>query len=173
MALIARFSRLFNADVHAVLDRIEEPEALLKQAVRDMAEELAKTEQRVQWLQGELRQLEKKAASGRAAVDELESELNICFVAAEHDLARALIRRKLAQEQRNRLLSEQAEAVGAERAELETLLVERGEQLAQMQQKVDLFCDQTTVVGSAPEPVITADDVEVAFLKEQQRRSGS
>ena len=41
MALITRVSRLFQADFHAVLDRIEEPEVLLRQAVREMEEELA------------------------------------------------------------------------------------------------------------------------------------
>ena len=47
MALINRISRLFKADFHAVLDQIEEPEALLKQAIRDMEDDLASTEQRV------------------------------------------------------------------------------------------------------------------------------
>ena len=46
MALITRVSRLFQADFHAVLDRIEDPEALLRQAVREMEEELAHDEQR-------------------------------------------------------------------------------------------------------------------------------
>ena len=46
MALINRMSRLFTADVHAVLDRIEEPEALLKQAIREMEEEVQGAEQR-------------------------------------------------------------------------------------------------------------------------------
>lgn len=36
MALINRATRLFRADLHAVLDRIEEPDILLRQAVREM-----------------------------------------------------------------------------------------------------------------------------------------
>ena len=47
MALITRVSRLFQADFHAVLDRIEEPDLLLRQAVREMEEELARDEQRI------------------------------------------------------------------------------------------------------------------------------
>ena len=173
MALIARFARLFNADVHAVLDRIEEPETLLKQAVRDMQEELVKSEQRLQWLRGELQQLDKKTEVGQRAVDDLAAELDICFAAEEHDLARSLIRRKLSQEQLNRGLGEQREAVTNEIAEMDTLLAEQREQLAQMQQKVDLFCDQGPVSAGSAEPAITADEVEVAFLKEQRLRSGS
>ena len=47
MALINRISRLFKADFHAVLDQIEEPEALLKQAIRDMEDDVVNTEQRI------------------------------------------------------------------------------------------------------------------------------
>ena len=47
MALITRISRLFKADFHAVLDQIEEPEQLLKQAIRDMQDEIAVAEQRI------------------------------------------------------------------------------------------------------------------------------
>jgi len=36
MALVTRLTRLFQADFHAVLDRIEEPDLQLKQAVREM-----------------------------------------------------------------------------------------------------------------------------------------
>ncbi len=35
MAIVNRIRRLFHADVHAVLDIIEEPEAILKQAIRE------------------------------------------------------------------------------------------------------------------------------------------
>ena len=47
MALINRISRLFKADFHAVLDQIEEPEQLLKQAIREMEDDLVETEQRI------------------------------------------------------------------------------------------------------------------------------
>ena len=33
MALITRVTRLFRSDLHAVLDNIEEPKILLKQAI--------------------------------------------------------------------------------------------------------------------------------------------
>ena len=40
MALINRVSRLFKADFHAVLDQLEEPEQILKQAIRDMEDDM-------------------------------------------------------------------------------------------------------------------------------------
>jgi phage shock protein A len=47
MALLNRVSQLFKADFNAVLDQIEEPEQILKQAVRDMEDELASSENRI------------------------------------------------------------------------------------------------------------------------------
>jgi phage shock protein A len=47
MALINRVARLFRADFHAVLDQIEEPELMLRQAIRDMAEELQCSGERI------------------------------------------------------------------------------------------------------------------------------
>ena len=51
MALVTRLSRLFQADFHAVLDRIEEPDLQLRQAVREMQFALDQDQQRQQLLQ--------------------------------------------------------------------------------------------------------------------------
>ena len=47
MTLINRVSRLFRADLHAVLDRVEEPDLLLHQAVREMEDDLAADRRRL------------------------------------------------------------------------------------------------------------------------------
>ena len=40
MALIKRVARLFHSDMHAVLDRLEDPESLMKHSIREMEEDL-------------------------------------------------------------------------------------------------------------------------------------
>ena len=57
MAIIQRLSRLFLADFHSVLDHIEEPESLLKQALREMEEELEQSEKRIKCIEATLRQI--------------------------------------------------------------------------------------------------------------------
>ena len=61
MALVTRLTRLFQADFHAVLDRIEEPDLQLRQAVREMQYALDHDQQRQQLLQHEAEQLNKTA----------------------------------------------------------------------------------------------------------------
>src|SRR4029078_10486151 len=88
MALINRMSRLFTADVHAVLDRIEEPDVLLKHAVREMEEELARGEQRVRALAHEHESLGKRKAKMAASLADLGNQLDVCFESGNEDLAR-------------------------------------------------------------------------------------
>ena len=91
MALITRVSRLFRADLHAVLDRIEEPDVLLRQAVREMEEELARDEQRIKMLTHEHEQLVSRHRDIQQSLEEVEAELDVCFESGKDDLARVLI----------------------------------------------------------------------------------
>ena len=102
MALITRISRLFTADVHAVLDRIEEPEVVLKQAIREMTEEVARAEQRLRWLAAESDRLEQYLSGYAETISSLDSELDLCFMADEETLARSLVKRKLIAEQQHK-----------------------------------------------------------------------
>ena len=95
MALINRISRLFKADFHAVLDQIEEPEALLKQAIRDMEDDLAGSEQSIA---NSLHQQDVMAARRdeiHTSVNDLDQQLDFCFESGKEDLSRSLIRKKL------------------------------------------------------------------------------
>ena len=95
MAMINRVSRLFKADFHAVLDHIEEPEHLLKQAIRDMEDELAATEQRIILCASDQEALLVRKTELEASVSEINEQLDLCFDSDKDDLAKSLIRKKL------------------------------------------------------------------------------
>ena len=77
MALINRLTRLVKADFHAVLDNLEEPEQLLKQAIRDMEDELAETEQRVILCVKDQEALELRIAELRSSGTEICSSTSL------------------------------------------------------------------------------------------------
>ena len=95
MALINRLSRLFKADFHAVLDHIEEPEALLRQAIRDMEDELVATEQRIKNATHDHDTLRRRRAEIESSLSDIDSQLDLCFHSDKDDLAKGLIRKKL------------------------------------------------------------------------------
>ena len=180
MALITRISRLFSADFHAVLDRIEEPELLLKQAIREMEEELARSEQRCKWLQQEQGQLSAREDDIEQSLARLSEELDICFTSGKEDLARKLVRRQL--EARALLKSVRARHHGcsANLADLGTAVAENREQLEVMRQKAEILLAREQVAEpgnawqgdfTAAEHTVRDEEVEVAFLKEKQGRN--
>jgi phage shock protein A len=171
MALITRVARLFTADVHAVLDRIEEPEVVLKMAIREMAEELARDEQRMRWIETERQQLEQRQQESLQAAACFDEELDLCFAAGEEQLARSLVKRKLTVELQQKQAGQQIDGLRREQHALTESAGERRSQLADMQQKADLLADTPDCIHpAAAEAAISQDAVDVAFLRERQRR---
>ena len=178
MALITRVSRLFQADFHAVLDRIEEPEVLLRQAVREMEEELARDEQRNKVLQYEQGQLTARETEFKQSLHDIEEELDVCFESGNDDLARAWIRRKLEAQRFCKGLSRKRGALQETLAELNTRLQENQARLESMRQKAELLAAESVRARPAdnwtiPDITVRDEDVEVAFLREQQQRRRS
>jgi phage shock protein A len=172
MALINRMSRLFTADVHAVLDRIEEPDVLLKHAVREMEEELARSEQHVRALEHEHGTLGERHRKTRAALVELGEQLDVCFADGNEDLARKVLKRRLETERLERHLDERRATLEHELAARRAALDEQREQLDVMRQKAELLT--ASPEGSSKADFVVGDaEVEVALLRERQKRRPS
>ena len=139
MALINRFSRLFTADMHAVLDRIEEPDALLKQAVREMEEELSRMQAQSRLLHEELARLNSQEQETQGRLAELEEELDVCFDSGEEVLARSLVKRKLETERHSKAISTKRDAVSTSVAGIDVGITENHRHLAGMHQKLELL----------------------------------
>jgi phage shock protein A len=176
MALVTRLSRLFQADFHAVLDRIEEPDLQLRQAVREMQFALDHDRQRLQLLQHEAEQLDKRCASFSGKLQTLDEELDLCLAAAEDELARDLVRRKLVVDKQCQAARERAEAIESQRQALTRQIDEQNQQLASMAQKLELLVSSDEAVAGAniaAGDVIRDEEIEIALLREKQRRATS
>ena len=173
MALINRLSRLFQADFHAVLDRIEEPDIQLKQAVREMQLALDQDEQHLSLLQHETEQLNKAGTAANEALQTFDEELDICLAAEKEDLARDLIRRKLTSEKQLRSVKQQVETITAQMKRLDKQIDEQRQQLTSMKQKLELLVDDENigVVGQFNNADnIRNEEIEIALLREKELR---
>jgi phage shock protein A len=178
MALITRVARLFRADLHAVLDRIEEPDILLRQAVRDMEEQLAGDQQRLRLLNHEQEQIESRARELDPTLHDIEEQLQVCFDAGKDDLARALIRRRLETQRYSKHLQRRHAVLQDTRTALTARVNEQHAQLEAMRQKAELLTEDAASerpgdICDSREFGVRDEDVEVAFVQEKQRRSRS
>ncbi len=178
MTLITRVSRLFQADVNAVLDRIEEPVVLLRQAVREMEDELAQDEKQLKFLAHESAQLEKRKQEVDQSLQQIESELDVCFEHEKDDLARALIRRRLEAQQLRKTLGHKSESVQQSLTTLKIRVAENRTRMESMRQKAELLSEedlpgQQQEFSTIPDVRVRDEDIEVAFLREKQARAAT
>lgn len=184
MALINRISRLFKADFHAVLDQIEEPEVLLKQAIRDMEDDLAGTEKRIKVCTHTQAALRQRKGEVETSISEYDSQLDLCFDSGKDDLAKKLIRKKLEAERILNRLTSKFDSNDATLAEQQKMLDDNKATLESLRQKAELFAQQATVQAStgdefdevtwmARDSAVDDSEVEIAFLREQDLRSAS
>lgn len=183
MTLITRVTRLFRADFHAVLDRIEEPELLLRQAIREMEDELARQEQTIRLAAHEEGEYAARQDRLDGRLREIEEEMDLCFSSGKEDLARGLVKRKLETQRLGRHLAARREALRNTLARRESALAENRAALDGLRQKAELVAVRAPAGGnrdeadvadlSDRESPVTGEEVEVAFLREKQARSRS
>jgi len=182
MALINRVARLFKADFHAVLDQIEEPEMLLKQAIREMEDDLAETEQRIRVCAHDQEALTTRKSEVDSKVSEIDDEIDLCFASEKDDLAKGLIRKKLEAERLSKRLRSKHGAADKYLTEQRAMLDENQATLEGLRQKAELFAQRAPAENQsefddigwmAQELRVSDDEVEVAYLRLKDSRSQS
>lgn len=183
MAMINRVSRLFKADFHAVLDQLEEPELLLKQAIRDMEDELAATEQRIILCASDQQALLVRVTELEGSVAEVNEQLDLCFDSGKDDLAKSLIRKKLETERVLKQFRSRYAADDSYLGEQRSVLEENRTALDGLRQKAELIAQRVPahsgvsnyndISWASRELAVSDDEVEVAYLREKSRRTVS
>jgi phage shock protein A len=93
MAILTRILRLFKADIHGVMDQIEDQGLLLKQHVREMEEALVQKEaglRQMCFVRDRARQVYEK---GKSESSSLEQDLESAIRKERDDIARMLIKK--------------------------------------------------------------------------------
>lgn len=178
MALITRIGRLFRADFNAVLDRIEEPDVLLKQALREMEEDLHRDAQQLKLFEKEHALLAVKIEELGKSIEQVDQELDICFDTGETNLARSQVKRKLEMQRYEKYCNSKLESLLRKINELKTRVDENKTRFSVMQQKLELLAEEESQVSgdefySNINMSLKDDDVEMAFLREKQARGVS
>lgn len=175
MRIISRVLRLFKADMHAILDSLETPEAIVKQAVRDMRDEIEKSELQllaVNKQQARLQQSEQKIAD---QMQSLQQQIGFCFEQRNEQLARSIIRKNLETECIAEQIAQQLLAVTDEKIALQQQLEERQQKLQTISEKLVLFSECSDDIDWQQQPAVntvTPDDVELAFLYAKRQYGG-
>ena len=177
MTLLIRLGRLFRADLNAVLDGLEEPAALLKQAVREMEEIVAGEDAEHAHLSAEEMRLAQAITDGQVRLAQLDDELSLCLGAGKDELARGLVRRKLEAASHEAALSKRQQGVRERQALVARRTLEHRQRLATLRAQAALTGGVTATPGEeigtawSPPGAVSEAEIEVALLGEKQRRA--
>ena len=173
MTLLTRISRLFKADIHGILDSLEEPEMILKQAIRDMQDEIDKATAEISALNQQQERLQQKIQILARHIQEVQQHLQLCFSENNETLAKSVIRKRLQAEYSLKELSRQFKNVCEEKDHKIAETEERKEKLQAIRDKLALFTEQCEFDDNAPlreaNNTVSQDDIELAFLYEKRR----
>ena len=94
MSIMNRMVRIWRADVHGVMDQLEDKTLLLKQCLRDMEEELFRKENNLKSLIDSKKQMQLERGKHSRENNQLETDLDSAVSKDMDDIARMLIRKR-------------------------------------------------------------------------------
>jgi phage shock protein A len=147
--------RLFKADVHGVMDQLEDKGLLLKQYLREMEASLEDKEGRLSRIELAIRQAESDFDQRGKEVRKLENDLDLAVSKEKDDIARMLIRKRRSIQGSCEQLKHQIEALTQENNRLSETLARQRLQYDQLKVKVTAFRQQARSEGL--DDVITAE----------------
>ncbi|MCC6220347.1 MAG: PspA/IM30 family protein [Deltaproteobacteria bacterium] len=176
MTITSRILRLFKADIHGILDWLEEPEVILKQAIREMEVEIEKDEAALKALLQREEKLKSLGKEKEKLQSELEHKTALSFKQNDEVLAKTFVKRKLDVQKLISALAASLKALDIERDSLEKQLKSRRSELNSIVEKMELFVEKTASAVSvnsaeadSSSSAISDEDVEIAFAEEKRR----
>jgi phage shock protein A len=94
MSILDRISRLIRANVNDLLNKAEDPEKIINQALEDMREAYYQARNEVASAMAEVQKLERERKSQEAQASEYESKATEALNLGREDLAREALKRK-------------------------------------------------------------------------------
>ena len=142
MSIFSRMFRLCKADLHGVMDQLEDKGLLLKQCLREMEESLKHKEARMDQIVRAGEQIRRALARQNEESLKLEQDLELALSKEKDEIARMLIRKRRTLLCGCGQLRRQLEVLEEERAQVVETLGKQRLQYDQLKAKVAVFCRQ-------------------------------
>ncbi|BBO87298.1 PspA/IM30 family protein [Desulfosarcina ovata] len=143
MSIMTRLLRLCKADVHGVMDQLEDKGLLLRQYLREMEASLDHKSRQLAGLTERKERLQSQMACHAEEIQNIEPDLNLALEKAKDDIARMLIRRRRTLEATVRHLDEQLATLTREKTGLNEILSQQQLQFEALKTKADRYCQRS------------------------------
>ena len=178
MAIIARIIKIFKADIHGVMDHLEDRGLLLKQHLRDMAEALNRKEAKLSKMTALHGQVQKDLAEYSQQWEALEHDLTVAVRKKKDDIARMLIKKMKPLENMIGELTRQLKTLDQEKLQLNHHLQHQRQRYEQFKYRTAEYLHRAQMQGwekNGLDPVSaggyaepTDQEIELELLKRKE-----
>ena len=182
MGIMTRFMRLCKADIHGVMDQLEDKGLLLKQYLRDMEEELAQKEARLRKLVVSRDKLQQDKDKYSEECARLNQDIESAIKKDKDDIARLLIKKIKPVATHRDEIARHIENLGREITQLHGLIEEQRLQYEQLELRAKEYFHMeerekwektiSTTVPSTPSGEPSEEEVELELLKRKEAIEG-
>ena len=184
MGIMNRILRIWKADIHGFMDRLEDQDLLLRQYLREMEQCLQQKEQRIKQLAEISRFVQIDLSAREREIEKLENDLELVLQKNNDNIAKLLIRKQMVQQEHCEQLQRQQESLWEEHKQHVNLLSEQHLRYETLKVKASTFLqrhEKRTTYGvnefiqrSVGRRPVTEDEIELELIrrKEQWRSNG-
>ena len=182
MGIMTRFMRLCKADIHGVMDQLEDKDLLLKQYMRDMEEELGRKEATLRHMVVSRDKAQQDSERYAEECEKLDQDIRAAIEKNKDDIARLLIKKMKPLAYHREELSRHIQNLGRKIREFHKQVEEQRLQYEQLQLRAKEYSHQaereqweksisaTVPATASREP--TEEEVELELLKRKEVAKG-
>jgi phage shock protein A len=182
MGIMTRFTRLFKADIHGVMDQMENKELILKQCLREMDESLTQKQGKLNQQKASLDQVREEIRQIGREREKIDRDLDIAIEKNKDDIARLLIKKRMKSDQHIDDSGRQTESLGKQIEVLGENIEAQKHQYAEMQLRSESWLQRAEhrkwedsasgIIGQSPWNAISDEEVELELIKRKDARKG-
>ncbi len=182
MAIITRIVKIFKADIHGVMDQLEDRRLLLRQHLRDMEEALDRKQAKLSKMAASHKQGLRDLAGYNEQWEALNQDLTVALRKNKDDIARTLIRRIKPLEDRRDELGRHLKTLDEELIQFKNHLQQQRIRYEQLKNRTAEYLHETQLQQWQKEVIdptcgdgyggLTDQEIELELLKRKDALTG-
>ena len=168
MAILARIVKIFKADIHGVMDQLEDRELLLKQHLREMEEILNRKEAKLRKMTASHNQGLKDLSGYKQQWEALDHDLTVVVRKNKDDIARMLIKKMKPLENLRNELTRRLKTLEEEMIQFKTHLQQQRLRYEQLKKRTAEYLHASQVQQWEKDMIDPVADVGYGELADQE-----
>lgn len=168
MSIMSRMLRLWKADMHGVMDQLEDKSLLLKQCLREMETSLQQKQAHLAQLHRTCEQIRNDQSARAKEREKVEEDIALAVRKEKDDIAKMLIRKRLALQTDGERMAIQLQQLDEQAQRLGHILSDQQGQYERLKIKTTAYCQQAEQRATVDADSIWTEPAGTGFASEEE-----